>query len=112
MQPRQRGNFGRRIGFHTMPLVMSLSSNDLPRTSAAIARGIAEGLHLGAQVYVSELGGRVADVAWGESRPGVPMTPESISLWMSSGKPVAAVAISQLWERGLLDLDDPVTRFI
>ncbi len=33
-------------------------------------------------------------------------------LWMSSTKPVAAVAICQLWERGRLELDDPVARHI
>jgi CubicO group peptidase (beta-lactamase class C family) len=40
------------------------------------------------------------------------MTPDTITLWLSSGKPITAVAIAQLWERGLLDLDDPVVRFI
>jgi CubicO group peptidase (beta-lactamase class C family) len=33
-------------------------------------------------------------------------------LWLSSTKPVAAVAIAQLWERGLLELDDPVARHL
>ena len=33
-------------------------------------------------------------------------------LWLSSGKPLAAVAIAQLWERELLRLDDPVARHL
>jgi CubicO group peptidase (beta-lactamase class C family) len=33
-------------------------------------------------------------------------------LWLSAGKPVSAVAVAQLWERGLLELDDPVARHI
>lgn len=33
-------------------------------------------------------------------------------LWMSATKPVAAVAVAQLWERGLLDLDDPVAKYL
>ncbi len=32
--------------------------------------------------------------------------------WMSGSKPLAAVAIAQLLERGLLQLDDPVAKFI
>jgi CubicO group peptidase (beta-lactamase class C family) len=35
-----------------------------------------------------------------------------LMLWMSSTKPIAAVAVAQLWEQGLLDLDDPVARHI
>lgn len=83
-----------------------------PRTSEVVRGGATEGLHLGAQLYAS-LGGRtIADLAWGEARAGVPMAVDSLNLWMSSTKPVAAVAIAQLWERGLLELDDRVTRFI
>lgn len=79
---------------------------------AVIEWGIAESLHSGAQLYVSLRGQVLANVAVGEARPGVPMTPDSLNLWLSSTKPTAAVAIAQLWERGLLDLDDPVIRFI
>jgi CubicO group peptidase (beta-lactamase class C family) len=77
-----------------------------------IEGGIAAGLHTGAQLYVSHEGRVVADVGIGEARPDVPMTPESITLWMSSVKPVAAVAIARLWERGRIDLDDPVAKHI
>jgi len=84
----------------------------LPRTAAALAGGIAEGLHLGAQLYVSLGGERIADAAMGENRPGEPLTPDHLMLWMSSTKPVAAVAICQLWERGRLELDDPVARHL
>jgi CubicO group peptidase (beta-lactamase class C family) len=86
----------------------------LPRTMAAIERGRAEGLHVGAQVYAS-LGGRpVADLAVGRARtgPDVPMRPDTLMLWMSATKPVTAVAVAQQWERGRLDLDDPVARHV
>jgi len=33
-------------------------------------------------------------------------------LWLSSGKPVTAVAVGRLWEAGELELDDPVQRFV
>ena len=91
---------------------------DLPRTMAVIDEGMRDGLHIGAQLYVSRRGQVIADTAIGLARPardGQPareMTPDTITLWLSSGKPLTAVAIAQLWEKGLLDLDDPVARFI
>ena len=78
-----------------------------PRTREAIEDGIRDRLHLGAQLYVSLHGEPVADAALGEDRPGAPLTRGHLMLWLSSTKPVPAVAIAQLWERGLLELDDP-----
>ncbi|MFI4861038.1 MAG: serine hydrolase domain-containing protein [Phycisphaerales bacterium JB063] len=46
------------------------------------------------------------------SSAGNPIRPDSIALWMSSGKPVTAVAIAQLVEQGEVELDDPVAAFI
>lgn len=84
---------------------------DLHRTRAALERGLEEGLHLGGQLYLS-LGGESVELVVGERAPGEPMTADTLMIWLSSSKPVAAVAIAQLWERDLLDLDDPVVRFI
>lgn len=84
----------------------------LLRTLAVLEGGRAEGLHLGAQLYVSRRGRVVAYLAVGEARRGVAMTPETLLIWFSAGKPVGAVALAQLWEAGRLDLDDPVTTFI
>ncbi len=84
----------------------------LPQAFALIEDGMQVGLHIGAQVYVALGRQIVADFGQGEARPGVPMTAETLMLWMSSGKPVAAAAILQLAERGLLTLDDPVARHI
>src|SRR5439155_17358774 len=83
-----------------------------PRTIAAIERGIAQGLHIGAQLYVSRRGQVVADVALGEARRGVPMRTDTLMLWLSAGKPVTAVAVAQQRERGRLDWDDHVARHI
>jgi len=84
----------------------------LPRTREAILAGVRAGLHLGAQLYVSRRGEVIADGAAGDSRPGQPLRRDHLMLWLSSAKPVAAVAIAQLWERGLLELDDPVARHV
>ncbi|HVR09158.1 MAG TPA: serine hydrolase domain-containing protein [Thermoanaerobaculia bacterium] len=84
----------------------------LPRARQAILDGVRAGIHLGAQLYVSRHGAVIADAAAGESRPGRPLRRDDLMLWLSSTKPVAAVAIAQLWERGRLELDDPVVRHI
>lgn len=84
----------------------------LPRTQEGIEAGIREGLHLGAQIYVSLRGEAVADAALGENRPGEPLTRGHLMVWLSSTKPVTAVAIAQLWERGRLELDEPVAQHI
>ncbi len=83
-----------------------------PRASALIEKGIEDGLHLGAQLYVSLEGQAVGDEAFGEERPDHPMNPEIILLWMSSVKPITAVAVMQLVEQGRLDLDTRVAEII
>src|SRR2546426_6942132 len=84
----------------------------LPRTIAAIERGIDQGLHIGAQLYVSRHGQVVADMALGEARAGVAMRTDTLMLWLSAGKPITAVAVAQQRERGRLDWDDAVARHI
>ncbi|HMB53754.1 MAG TPA: serine hydrolase domain-containing protein [Thermoanaerobaculia bacterium] len=84
----------------------------LPRTLAALDTARRRGLHLGAQLYVSLDFETVADLAVGEVRPGEPLTADHLMLWLSSTKPLTAVAVGQLWEAGALDLDDPVARHV
>ena len=94
------------------PTGAAASLERLPHTREAILAGVRSGLHLGAQLYVSRRGEVIADGAAGDSRPGQPLRRDHLMLWLSSVKPVAAVAIAQLWERGLLELDDPVARHV
>jgi CubicO group peptidase (beta-lactamase class C family) len=70
------------------------------------------GLHLGAQVYVWRAGETVADFAIGEARAGTAMTRDSMVTWFSMTKPSVAVAVAQQWERGRLELDDPVAEHV
>lgn len=84
----------------------------LGKTEEIVRRGIASGLHLGAQLYVSVDGQRVAEIALGESRLGAPMTPETLVLWLSSTKPVVAALALQLQEQGRLDIDLPVATYV
>jgi CubicO group peptidase (beta-lactamase class C family) len=86
--------------------------SQLPKTVAALESGVADGSHLGAVVFAALDGVTAADFAVGEARPGVPMTPDSIVLWMSASKPMGAAAIMQLVERNEIALDDAVTRYL
>ncbi len=91
-----------------------MSATKVPhaRASQVIESGIARGLHIGAQLYVSHDGKRIADLAFGLAREGVAMTPDTIMMWMSSTKPITVVAVAQIWERGKIALDDPVAKYI
>ena len=84
----------------------------LPLTHQVLIEGISSGLHIGAQVFVSRKNEIIADLAIGESRPGVAMMPDSLMLWLSASKPIAAVAMAQLMELGRLDLDDRIAHII
>jgi len=85
---------------------------DFPQTCAIIQQGIDRGLHPGAQLYVSRAGDPLIDVALGQASDGVPMTIDSIVLWMSAVKPITAMAIAKEWERGHVDLEAPVARYV
>ncbi|MCU1427777.1 MAG: pbpE 2 [Actinomycetia bacterium] len=62
----------------------------------------------GAQIVVEVGGERVLDLAMGDSGLGVPMTSEQVLRVYCTIKPITVIAIAQLVERGLLDLDDPL----
>ncbi|MEE8433962.1 MAG: serine hydrolase domain-containing protein [bacterium] len=79
---------------------------------ALLVRHLEEGRHRGAQAAISRHGRLVVEYAVGEAAPGVPMTPDSLTAWFSASKPVTAMAIALLYDRGLLALDDPVQRHI
>jgi len=81
-------------------------------TVAEISHGIEQGLHPGAQVYLSQRGRTLADFALGTARPGLPMTPESRTCWLSAGKPLTVVLCLQLIEQKRLSLDDPLSALL
>lgn len=87
-------------------------SDALPRTTAAIDAGMVDGSHVGAQLFVSRAGETIADFAVGDARPGVAMTSDTLMLWLSATKPIAAICVGQLWEREKLRLDDRVAQHL
>ena len=60
-----------------------------------LQQGIAEGTHIGAQLYVSHRGAVVADLALGRARGDVDMRTDSMMTWFSMTKAVTAVAVAQ-----------------
>lgn len=96
---------------HQTPTVTNASAN-LAKSIALLEQGRLNTLHPGAQLYVSRRGQVIADLAIGEARPGTLLQPDTLTLWLSSGKPITAVAIAQLVERGRLGFDDLIARHI
>jgi CubicO group peptidase (beta-lactamase class C family) len=88
------------------------SPQTLPRTLEVLHKGMSAGLHIGAQVYVSQHGKTIADFAIGEARPGLAMTSETLMLWLSACKPLTAVALGQLSDRNRLQFNDPVAQLV
>ncbi|MEM9372544.1 MAG: serine hydrolase domain-containing protein [Planctomycetota bacterium] len=80
----------------------------MQRLHDVLKAGIAQGLHPGAQVYVSIEGETIAEFAVGTRDGQNPLQTDTPMLWMSAGKPLTAVAIAQLVEAGELDWDDEV----
>ena len=90
----------------------SFDRSRFERTGRELEAELAQRLELGGQVHLELAGEVVADFAFGEARPGEPMRRDHLLLWMSSTKPIAALAVARLWEQERLGLDDPVARHI
>ena len=76
-------------------------------------RQIAAGLHPGAGLAVYRHG-RLAVDLWGgraDDAAGVPVAADTMFILYSSTKPLAAVCLHILWERGRLDWDDKVADY-
>ena len=82
------------------------------RTLDVLESGIQSGLHLGGQLYVSQCGKPLIDASFGRLDDKRPAADNSLFLWRSAGKPLTAIAIAQLVERGLLDWDQPIAQQI
>lgn len=101
-----------KIRWHADPAEVGMDRDTLLEGVAAMQVGCAEGRHGGGQGYVGRGGRPVLEYAVGEAAPGVPMTTDSLVCWFSACKPLTAMALALLYERGELDLDDPVQRYL
>lgn len=80
------------------------------RLQDVIDQGIEKNLHLGVQMSLS-FQGEHCELAHGQSSLGVPLQDDTKMLWLSAGKPLTAVAILILQQRGCLSVDDPVSKY-
>lgn len=82
--------------------------------TSAIERGIADSKLAGACVGVYCEGKPLFEAAIGNAdrEEGIPMKKDTLFRMFSMTKPVTATAAMQLWERGKLDLTDPLCWYI
>jgi len=84
----------------------------MPVTYALLHEGLRSGIFPGAQLCVARRGEIQASVALGWARSDLPMAESTLLPWFCCVKPILAFAFGQLWEMGLVDVDEPVSRAI
>src|SRR2546423_11917494 len=89
-----------------------LKDSRFAKISAVLEEDLSKQRCLGGQIYVSLKGEIILDEAFGESVAARNMWVEDLTLWLSSTKPITAVALAQQAEQGRLTWEDPVARFI
>ena len=102
---------------HTTPTVVSpesvgMSSERLRRVDELVARHIDSNAYQGNVVLVARHGQICHFAAAGKADDGVAMTTDAIFRLASMSKVPAAVAVLQLWERGLISLADPISTYL
>lgn len=93
------------------PAPRGLTDAGCAAVQALFFEQIARGWHPGAQLAVYRDGEPVFDLAGGDAAPGRPLDAGARMLLFSSTKPIMAVCIHMLHERGLLDYDHKVGRY-
>ena len=66
----------------------------------------------GVQLFVARKGKVLFDLALGKAAPGIPLGTDSVMHWFSATKPLIPVAIAQLYEKGMLDIEDTVQKYV
>ena len=98
------------------PVKAGFTAEGLAALDARLAQSVADQDYAGI-VAVLAKGGEVAHfkaygVQSGDPKTGTPMTTDTIFRIFSMTKPITGVAMMQLYEKGLWQLDDPITKFI
>src|SRR5438093_243111 len=89
-----------------------LKDSRFAKTSAVLEDDVSKQRSLGGQIYVSLKAEIILDEAFGESVAARNMRVDDLTLWLSSTKPITAVAVAQQVEQQRLTWYDPVARFI
>ena len=80
------------------------------RLQEVVRQGIEKKIHLGVQVSISYQG-ECFEQAYGHSSPGTELEVDSKLLWLSAGKPLTAIAILILQQRGCLSINDSISKY-
>lgn len=86
----------------------------LARVGEIFGRQLESGLHPGAQLTVRRHGEVVLEASGGSARPGEAgpeVTADTLFLVFSATKPLTAMAVHLLAERGAIDIEAPVARY-
>jgi len=88
-----------------------LGSRAMTRTSSVVEEQLGRSC-AGAQVCVSVRGVAKYRAARGFANADTVMSPDTKVPWFCASKPIVAVGLARLWEQGLLDLWDPVAKYV
>ena len=104
------------LGAQPLPLAkpeqVGMSAQKLARIDEALKKEVADGSFRGAVVMVARKGKLVYQDAVGMQTASVKMTPEAIFRIYSMTKPLVSVAAMLLVEDGVIQLTDPVSKFL
>jgi CubicO group peptidase (beta-lactamase class C family) len=84
----------------------------LPATEDLATNWITAGKLLGVQVFAASSDTVIVDAAIGWSEPGRPARPSDVARLYCNAKPLVMICLAQAVEEGLLDWDDPISRFL
>lgn len=96
------------------PEEVGLAADSLAKIDKMIMSYVEKGRFPGAVVLIAKAGKIVyeTEVGWSDSLRQQPYTKESLFRMASMTKPYTSVAAMQLYEKGLLKLDDPISKYI
>src|SRR5436305_9277309 len=94
------------------PEEVGMSSQKLAKIGEALKKEVADGSFRGAVVMVARKGKLVYQDAVGMQTASAKMTPEAIFRIYSMTKPLVSVAAMMLVEDGVIQLTDPVSKYL
>ncbi len=94
------------------PESVGMSSDYLAHIDKLVQAHLNDDAYQGIVVLVARHGKICYFKAFGKAAEGVPMSTDSVFRLASMSKVPSAVAVMQLWDRGLISLADPISKFI
>ena len=98
------------------PAALGFTAEGLAALDARLQKSVADG-DVAGMTYILGKGGDIAafnafGVQSGDPKTGAPMTKDSMFRIYSMTKPITGVAMMQLYEKGLWQMDDPVSKHV